>query len=157
MKKQTTTEQFEAACKARGLRVTHQRSEVYRALVGADWHPSAEDVYWAVRRRIRPISPDTVYRTLDTLEEIGLIGRFKGPDGRYRFDANRERHQHLVCEQCGKIEDIHWSELEALKIPRRDGWDNLELVQVELSGRCQDCRAGEPEARQPAQKAKKNS
>lgn len=143
MTKTIDIQRLESACRAHGLKLTHQRTEVFKALTGAKTHPSAEDIYRRVRRRIPSISPDTVYRTLDTLQEIGLIGRFSGPDGRARFDPNLETHQHLVCRRCGRIEDIHWEELEKLDLPDQPDWSNLSLVQVELNGLCRACRESE--------------
>ena len=140
MTKPIDIQPLEAACRAHGLKLTHQRTEVYRTLAGSETHPSVEEIYRQVRRRIPSISPDTVYRTLDTLQRIGLIGRFNGPDGRARFDATIESHQHLVCTQCGRIEDIHWEELENLSLPDRPDWSNLALVQVELNGLCRVCQ-----------------
>ena len=132
--------EFEQACREQGLKVTHQRVEVYKAIHKASDHPSVEDIYAIVKKRIPSISLDTVYRTVDTFEKLGLVSRFQAPDGRYRFDTNVEAHQHLVCAKCGKIEDIHWSGLEELAVPRVTGWSDLALASVEIRGLCEACR-----------------
>lgn len=131
---------FETACRERGLKLTHQRIEVYKAIIRAKEHPSVEDIFRLVKRRIPSIAQDTVYRTVDTLAELGLVIKFTGPDGRNRFDTNLEKHQHLVCTRCHKIEDIHWVVFEALSLPKVGGWTGLEIGHVEFEGLCAECR-----------------
>jgi Fur family peroxide stress response transcriptional regulator len=131
---------FESACREQGLKITHQRVEVFRAIYKAKDHPSVEEIYDVVHRRIPSISLDTVYRTVDTFEKLGLVSRFQAPDGRYRFDTNVDLHQHLVCASCGRIEDIHWEGLESLRVPSVPGWSDLHLSSVEIRGLCETCR-----------------
>ena len=68
-------DKFKAISLEKGLRLTHQRLEILRELVGAKDHPSAEMVFGRVRRRLPTISLDTVYRTLSTFDELGIIMR----------------------------------------------------------------------------------
>ena len=136
----TDMQQFEDACREQGLKVTHQRMEVFKAIHKAKDHPSVEDIYAIVNRRIPSISLDTVYRTVDTFEKLGLVSRFQAPDGRFRFDTNVDTHQHLVCTNCGKIEDIHWDGIESLRVPSVGGWSDLALASVEIKGLCDTCR-----------------
>lgn len=131
---------FESACREQGLKITHQRVEVFRAIYKAKDHPSVEEIYDVVHRRIPSLSLDTVYRTVDTFEKLGLVSRFQAPDGRYRFDTNVDLHQHLVCASCGRIEDIHWEGLESLRVPSVPGWSDLHLSSVEIKGLCETCR-----------------
>lgn len=132
--------QFENACREQGLKITHQRVEVFKAIHKAKDHPSVEEIYAIVNRRIPSISLDTVYRTVDTFEKLGLVSRFQAPDGRFRFDTNIDIHQHLVCTKCGRIEDIHWDGLDRLKVPSVGGWSDLALASVEIKGLCEACR-----------------
>ena len=132
---------FEAACREHGLKVTHQRTEVFRAVLEAKSHPSVEDIYGVVNIRIPSISLDTVYRTLDTFSTIGIVKRFMSADGRYRFDTNLDQHQHLVCMKCGKIEDVHWDGFERLNLPEIDGWRMVSVASVEIHGLCRECQA----------------
>ncbi len=138
--KQIDTTAFEEACRRHGLKMTAQRIEVFRAVMTAPDHPSVEQIHSVVRRRLPSISLDTVYRTVDTFEEIGLVTRLTGADGRFRFDSNLEQHQHLVCVRCQRIEDIHWSGLETLAPPRPTGWSRVAVGHVELRGLCSSCR-----------------
>lgn len=86
---------LEEACKNAGLRLTHQRLEIYRELVAACDHPSAETLHQRLRKRIPTLSLDTVYRTLATLAEQGLINRVETLESQAHFEATSRRHHHL--------------------------------------------------------------
>ena len=89
---------FKEHCRKTGLKATHQRTEIYRELAATEVHPDAETIFRNVRERIPAMSFDTVYRTLRTLEEKGLIARVGTPLERSRFDANMMKHHHFVCD-----------------------------------------------------------
>jgi len=123
-----------------GLRLTHQRLQIFDALRSMKGHPSAEDVYGAVKPRVPSISFDTVYRTLALFERHGVISKVQYVDDKTRYDSETRRHCHLVCTRCRKIEDFWWPEIERLQVP--DGtrrWGKVENRYLELRGICQDC------------------
>ncbi|MBD3258057.1 transcriptional repressor, partial [candidate division GN15 bacterium] len=101
---------------------------------------SVEDIYSVVHQRLRSISLDTVYRTVDTFSNLGVVKRFMAADGRYRFDINLDQHQHLVCMKCGRIEDVHIEGLDRLAIPHVAGWSDIALGDIEIKGLCSRCR-----------------
>jgi len=136
----TDLTRFETICRDHGLKVTHQRVEVFKAVGESSGHPSVEEVYAIVAPRVPTISLDTVYRTLETFGELGIVKRFMSSDGRYRFDNNIDQHQHLVCTRCGKIEDIDWTAIQGLALPKVSGWTGMSLGHVEVHGLCQACR-----------------
>lgn len=138
--KQIDYSALEQACRDHGLKLTHQRIEVFRAITKAPDHPSVEEIHAMVKRVMPTISLDTVYRTVDTFEEVGLVSRLSAPDGRFRFDTNLDNHQHLVCTRCKKIEDFTWNGLDQLSMPRPKGWSDLAVAHVELRGLCSECR-----------------
>lgn len=92
--------------RARGLRVTAQRLDVYRAMVEYDGHPTPEEVLHAVRRRQPSISLNTVYTTLETLVAAGAIQRGDVAAGPLRYDVKLEPHHHAVCRGCGLQADV---------------------------------------------------
>jgi Fur family peroxide stress response transcriptional regulator len=104
---QENFEQLQNRCRELGLKLTHQRLEVFRELASTDDHPSADTIYKRVRARVPTISLDTVYRTLWTLEDHALIARVHAFDDRARFDANLTPHQHLICTRCKSVRDFH--------------------------------------------------
>lgn len=131
---------FADTCREKGLKATHQRMEVFRELVGSEAHPDAEAVYQKVRLRVPAISRDTVYRTLATLEDHGLIRRAEALSGSTRFDANTDRHHHFICTACGAIKDFHSQALNDLPIPKSvKSFGTIESAQVQVRGVCAAC------------------
>ena len=123
-----------------GVKVTHQRLEIYREMMKAEDHPSAEEIYRRVRPRLPTVSLDTVYRTLDMFENLGIISRVEVLDDRARFDPDREPHHHLVCTVCKRIMDFSWPEVDSLKPPiPTEKWGRVVSSHLELRGICRDC------------------
>jgi Fe2+ or Zn2+ uptake regulation protein len=89
-----------------GWRCTRQRTAVFAFLCAADFHPTAEQAYDAVRRRLPNISLATVYKALDALVDAGLAARFAAGDGPARYDPHPEAHYHLRCLKSGRIQDL---------------------------------------------------
>ena len=133
-------QRFAETCQQHGLKATHQRMEVFRELAGTDDHPDAETIYQNVSRRIPAISRDTVYRTLATLEEYGLVRKAEILASKGRYDANMDRHHHFVCVECGLVRDFYSAALDALPVPRTvTGLGRVESSHVQLRGICKDC------------------
>lgn len=130
------------ALKGHGLRLTHQRLEIVREIAGTDAHPDAESVFRSVRERVPTVSLDTVYRTLGTLVDIGMIARVTATSGTTRYDANRDRHHHFVCTKCGLVRDVVDPTLDALS-ETGAGVEHgmVESVDVHLKGVCRSCEA----------------
>ncbi len=96
-----------ATSPSRGMKVTPSRRRLFRELAASTAHPDAETVFQTVSRRVRGLSRDTVYRTLATLEDGGLIRKVEPLSGSTRYDANLDRHHHFVCTACGKVHDFY--------------------------------------------------
>ncbi len=134
---------FTETCRASGLKLTHQRMEVFRELAGTEDHPDAETIYKSVSRRVPAISRDTVYRTLATLEEEGLVRKAEILANRGRYDANMDRHHHFVCTECGLVRDFYSEALDELPIPKSIGTlGRVESTHVQLRGICSSCARG---------------
>ena len=133
-------ETFVQTCRQRGMKITHQRMEIFWELAASAEHPDAETVYRAVRRRVSRISRDTVYRTLATLEAEGLIRKVGPLFERVRYDANPDRHHHFVCTVCNMVRDFYSEDLDGLPIPRAvEAWGEIESAQVQVRGTCSAC------------------
>lgn len=133
-------ESFVAALRGAGLRLTHQRLEVVREVAASDEHPDVESIYSRVRVRVPTISLDTVYRTLATLADQGLIVRVAAISGRARYDANTARHHHFVCTRCGLMHDVSDPQLDAVTAPQSvTALGRVESVDVQLRGVCAAC------------------
>jgi len=92
--------------KQKGLRVTPQREAIYRLLAASKAHPTAEWVYQEVRNIFPSISFNTVYKTVQSFEESGLLQRFNTGENVYHYDANVRPHPHFICLSCGKVDDM---------------------------------------------------
>ena len=133
-------DEFEKVCKTKGLRVTHQRTEIFKALLKHTNHPTVETVFQQVRRHLKTISLDTVYRTIATFEEYGLLKRVAHIDSTTRFDINISNHHHLICTQCHKIEDFYWADFDKMKPPKSiSQWGQVEVKNVVMNGLCSSC------------------
>lgn len=131
---------FEHVCRAKGLRITHQRSGIFRELARFPGHPTAENVFKQVRKRLKTISLDTVYRTIATFENYGLIKRIQILDNAARYDINLTVHHHLVCIKCKRIEDFYWPDFDNMKLPKAvKGWKKIDSRHAEILGVCRYC------------------
>jgi Fur family ferric uptake transcriptional regulator len=123
-----------------GLRLTGQRRAILDLFLTSDHHLSQEEIYQALRGE--GIGRATVFRTLKTLQECGLAAPVVGRDGTPRFEIHLDRphHDHLICVECGRIQEVRWPALEKIqeKTCRRVGfvpkWHRHEIF-----GRCKDC------------------
>jgi Fur family transcriptional regulator, peroxide stress response regulator len=132
---------LEEVCRERGLPVTVQRRAVLEALVHRDDHPSADNLFEAVSRRIPGISRTTVYRVLETLVELGLASRISHPGGGARFEMSRARHHHLHCIRCGCVKDFTSPALETIELPRLAAYGfQVDDWSMHGTGLCADCR-----------------
>ena len=124
-----------------GQRSTRQREAVYGYLRGVHHHPTAENVYLAVKRRLPRVSLATVYNALELLVRSGLAGKLTYGDAAARYDCRTDVHSHARCLSCGRVDDVEatpsprW--LRGLRAPnfRATGF------RFEIVGHCRDCRA----------------
>ena len=91
--------------KQSNLRMTRQRKVILEELHKVRTHPSADEVYEMVRRRLPRISLGTVYRNLEILSESGDIQKLEPGSSLKRFDGNPQAHHHIRCVQCDRIVD----------------------------------------------------
>lgn len=89
-----------------GCRYTRQRAEVFAFLQSVETHPTVEEVYRAVRRRVPRISLATVYNALEALVSAHLAAKLTSTDGRARYDCRSEDHYHLRDVDTGEIRDL---------------------------------------------------
>ncbi|WP_306533539.1 Fur family transcriptional regulator [Geobacter sp.] len=139
-------ERLRAVAKEAGLKLTHQRLEIFRELAASEEHPDAETVFRAVQQRMPTVSLDTVYRTLWALHDLGLVSTLGPRASGVRFDANLDRHHHYFCVRCRLVRDFESPELDGLRVP--DAVKRLGSVldaHVEVRGLCGTCQGG-PEA-----------
>jgi Fe2+ or Zn2+ uptake regulation protein len=101
-----TEEELRHALERGGWRFTRQRLAVYDYLQSVDSHPTAEEVYTAIRPRHPKISLATVYKALEVLVEAKLAGKLAFADGPARYDCRHDPHYHIRCLKTGQIRDL---------------------------------------------------
>jgi len=131
-------EEFVRRCKEIGLKITPQRLAVYEVLLKSSNHPTVEEIYQEVKKSYPYVSLATVYRTLETLERLGLVKRVCFWGNSARYDANLSEHHHLICERCGKIEDIFID--QELNFPQTFQGYKTNGYSVNIYGICPDCQ-----------------
>ncbi len=140
----TIDQRLRDALEASGQRFTEQRAAVYRFLADTDVHPTAEDVFLAVRSNVAGISLATVYKSLETLVGCGLAVKLTYSDGSARYDGRTDPHHHARCVVCGRVADIVGhvdpAQIDALK-SRVEGFA-ITGFRLELSGYCESCLPG---------------
>ncbi len=128
------------ALEASGQRFTSQRFAVFRFLSATTTHPTADEVFTAVRDVVPGISLATVYKSLETLVGCGLAVKLTYSDGSARYDGRTDPHPHARCTTCGRVLDVP-GRLDADALPGLapiDGF-HVESYRLELLGRCSTC------------------
>jgi Fe2+ or Zn2+ uptake regulation protein len=98
--------EFRELCEQAGMAVTHQRQVVFEVLRSIHGHPSPEEVYARVKRKIPSISLATVYKTIHSFIDSGIFHEVSLHHGSLRVETNQAPHHHLVCTRCKSIQDI---------------------------------------------------
>ena len=139
--RQQRLETFRRLCRERGLRCTVQRRVVLEVVLDLDTHPTADEVFEVVSRRLEGVSRTTVYRSLEGLARVGVITKACHPGATTRYDRRIEIHHHLICLRCDSITDISEAGFDDLAIPDTSavGFE-VKDYRVQLRGICHDCR-----------------
>lgn len=101
-----TMDKYVTFLKSHGMKVTPQRLEIMRYLDRHRTHPTADEIFRALRKDNPSLSKTTIYNTLETLRERGLIQAVGISETEMRYDFRREMHHHFLCTSCGSIFDI---------------------------------------------------
>ena len=138
-------EQFRQFIRQRGLKATHQRDVIVDTFFKITSHISVDELYAEIRKREPSIGFATVYRTLKLLKESGLAREWNFGDGHARYEHVRdinEHHDHLICVQCGAIEEFEEDRIEQLQeeVAAQYGF-TLTHHTMELYGYCAKCDA----------------
>ncbi len=121
------------------MNVTPQRLAIYRALLEAEDHPTPEALYQRVRSSLPSLSLATIYKVLDALAKLGMVQEVHVSSESKRYDANLERHHHLVCTRCKKVADFYDERFNAIAPPKRLHGFVAQSVSVQVFGLCTAC------------------
>ena len=126
------------------LRMTPQRRVILEEIKKVDTHPTPDEIYDLVRRRLPHISLGTVYRNLEILSACGLIQKLELAGYQRRFDGNTDPHYHIRCVGCGRVRDLSNATFTIPVEGLRDSTD-YEIIgyRLEFTGRCRECKNSE--------------
>ena len=122
------------------LRMTRQRRVILEELRKVNTHPSADEIYEIVRKRLPRISLGTVYRNLEILSEYGDIQKLEPGCSLKRFDGNPTEHCHIRCVYCDRIADAPMASDLEIDLARVDSTD-FDIIghRLEFLGVCPTC------------------
>jgi Fur family peroxide stress response transcriptional regulator len=124
-----------------GEKLTPQRQAVLQVIRERGDHPTANDIFEAARKRLPTISYATVYNSLRYLREAGLVREISFGDSASRYDRETDRHDHAICNNCGKLVDFDLQETaDLMRVAARKSRFKAESVYLTLRGLCPDCR-----------------
>jgi len=128
--------------RSRGLRLTAQRQLVLEAVYQLG-HATPEQVHARVRQVASGVNITTIYRTLELLEELGLITHTHLSHGAPTYHpAGDDQHAHLVCRSCHTVSELEFEQLEPLarQLAEQRGF-TVDIGHVALFGICGNCRS----------------
>lgn len=126
-------------------KLTRQREAVLHVIRERDDHPTANEIFQAARLRLPTISYATVYNSLRFLKEAGLVHEIKFGDSASRYDRETERHDHAICNECGKLVDFDLPQAaDLMQAAARKSKFKPASVHLTLRGLCPDCLNAQP-------------
>jgi len=125
--------------------MTKQRRIILEVVCGRTDHPTVEDVFVEVRKRLPRISLATVYRSLEALASTKMIQRLEMP-GRRRYDGTAQVHYHVHCIRCGRVDDLGVGPSDQIRRVLAERSDYQILGHnLEVTGICPECQKSQIE------------
>lgn len=134
--------QLSGTLRERGYRLTVQRGVILDAIEATSGHIAVEDLYRQVHARFPEVNVSTIYRTMELLEQEGLVTHIHFHDGVAKWHrAEEARHQHLVCERCGSETELDLDVVAPLAREIRDRYGfAANLTHFAIIGVCRACQ-----------------
>jgi Fur family ferric uptake transcriptional regulator len=127
--------------RSRGYRVTPQRQLVLEAIANLD-HATPEEIAASVQKTAKGVNISTIYRTLELLDNLGLVTHTHLNHGAPTYHlASDAGHVHLVCQDCGKVDEVSPDAIRPLitALDKGQGFET-DVAHLTVFGRCKDCR-----------------
>lgn len=125
-----------------GVRMTPQRHAILAYLLETMSHPTADEIYKALEGQFPNMSVATIYNNLRVFKEAGLVRELTYGDASSRFDANlQEEHYHIICSECGKIQDFNFPYLSDVE-EAASSMAGFKVTghRMEVYGICEPCQ-----------------
>lgn len=134
-------EELRSFCKDKGIPLTQQRLEVFRALAASHDHPSPEEIHIRMKKEFPTLSLATVYKNLESLSNIGFARKINPLSDHARYDADLKPHSHFICLSCKMIEDIDDSAIGGYRIPEPALIEHdITVKTIQFFGICKRCK-----------------
>ncbi len=144
----TTNHELKKVLREHELKATSQRIALLKLLNSTHEHLDAEEIYFELHKQHKSVSRATVYRSLEALVEQQLVTKLDFGDGRMRYEQSHgvdEHHDHLICEQCGKVIEFFNLEMEAQQLSVCEEHNFTPSTHtMYIFGTCAECQAQEP-------------
>jgi len=127
----------------RGLKLTAERQGVFDELFARHEHVEADEILVRLRAKGKKISRATIYRTLELLVDSGIVGRVRIGEIGYRYERLRagEHHDHLICNECGRVIEFFEPGIESLQDDVCERYGFLPISHShQMRGICRQCR-----------------
>jgi Fur family ferric uptake transcriptional regulator len=135
------------------MRMTRQRRIILEELKKVRSHPTADELYELVRKRLPKISLGTVYRNLEMMSEQGAIRELRLAGRKRRFDASMEDHYHIRCIRCGRLDDIFVELPPSIEDNiRKETHYKITGHRLKFTGICPECRLKEKAEKESSKK-----
>jgi Fur family ferric uptake transcriptional regulator len=139
---------FRKYLKEKGKLYSKQREQILEIFLKTEEHPTINDLYDLVKKKYPKIGLATVYRTLEVISEAGLARKVDLGSGikRYEHKYKHEHHDHLICEQCGRIIEVKSPEIEKLQARLAKSHKfSATRHRMEIFGLCKNCNRAKTE------------
>jgi Fur family ferric uptake transcriptional regulator len=136
-------DKFRDILRTAGYRATTQRLLLLRLLQDNKGHTSADDLYARAHARDPRLSLSTVYRTLNSLKEAGMVRELHLDQDHHHYElADKEDHYHLVCQGCGRVLEVECFVIDEMLSRIQDRYQfQVTGTQMEFVGYCAGCQA----------------
>ncbi len=121
------------------MKFSRQREIILQFVRDSHSHPTADEVYTALKKDSPELSLGTVYRNLNRLSGLGMIKKIPIADGSDRFDGRTDRHYHLICDNCGAVYDVDYTLPDVAGSVEAQSGHKVTIVTLSLRGICKDC------------------
>ncbi len=127
--------------KRKYTRMTNQKLQILEFIQETDKHPTAQEVYQEVRKKLPKISKATVYRNLKSLAEKGSIKKLDIGQKEIRWDGNANPHHHFICNKCDRIIEVNLADIWQIEERLEEKYSlKLEDYSIIARGLCDFCQ-----------------
>lgn len=124
----------------KSVRYSQQRENIKKGLMKFCIHPTAEELYLELKPHNPALSLATVYRNLNQLASLGEIKKIEGLSGQVHYDHNNSEHFHMICAECGRVEDLFFEPERLKQILNQQNEFEILSYDILVKGICRKCR-----------------